>query len=146
VDLSARPQLEDCPVRDVLARVSDRWSMLVMLFLDTGTLRFSALGRAIPDISQRMLSQTLRRLEEDGMLTREVFPTIPPKVEYSLTELGRSLLEPLKAMMQWADANHASIRAARQRAAAVASASNHSAQTTIPVHAVASTTMPNTMR
>jgi DNA-binding HxlR family transcriptional regulator len=117
MDLSAKPQLEDCPVRDVLSRVSDSWSMLVMLFLDTGTLRFSALGRAIPDISQRMLSQTLRRLEEDGLLTREVFPTIPPKVEYSLTELGRSLLEPLKSMMSWADTNHELIRAARQRAA-----------------------------
>lgn len=120
MDLSTKPQLEDCPVRDVLSRVSDRWSMLVLLFLETGTLRFSALGRAIPDISQRMLSQTLRRLEEDGLLTREVFPTIPPKVEYSLTELGRSLLEPLKAMMDWADTNHESIRAARLRAAMVA--------------------------
>jgi DNA-binding HxlR family transcriptional regulator len=96
--------------------------MLVMLFLDTGTLRFSALGRAIPDISQRMLSQTLRRLEEDGLLTREVFPTIPPKVEYSLTELGRSLLEPLRSMMSWADKNHELIRAARQRAAMAAGA------------------------
>jgi DNA-binding HxlR family transcriptional regulator len=120
MELLARPQLENCPVRDVLSRVSDRWSMLVLLFLEAGTLRFSALGRAIPDISQRMLSQTLRRLEEDGLLTREVFPTIPPKVEYSLTDLGRSLLEPLKLMMSWADTNHDLIRAARERAAKAA--------------------------
>jgi DNA-binding HxlR family transcriptional regulator len=87
--------------------------MLVLLFLERGTLRFSQLRRTIPDISQRMLAQTLRRLEEDGLLTREVFPTIPPKVEYSLTERGRSLLGPINIMKDWADANHDAIRQSR---------------------------------
>jgi DNA-binding HxlR family transcriptional regulator len=122
MDVLDRSQLENCPVRDVLSRVSDRWSMLVLLFLEAGALRFSALGRAMPDISQRMLFQTLRRLEEDGLLTREVFPTVPPKGGYSLSDLGRSLLKPLKQMMRWADTNHGLIRAACRRAAKAARA------------------------
>src|SRR5512142_1099030 len=91
-----------CAVRNVLDRIADRWSLLVLLHLETGTLRFSDLRRAVGDISQRMLSQTLRRLEEDGLVSREVFPTVPPRVDYSLTELGRSLLAPVRNLVAWA--------------------------------------------
>jgi len=85
-----------CPIRDVLDRVGDRWSMLVLCTLaENGTLRFSALKAKIDDISQRMLAQTLRRLEQDGLLTRTVYPTNPPRVDYELTPLGKSLLDPV---------------------------------------------------
>ncbi len=103
-----------CPVRDVLDRIGDRWSMLVLLNLDLGTLRFSALKRAVGDISQRMLAQTLRMLEQDGLVSRKVYPTVPPKVEYSITPLGRSLMERLEPLVDWAYENHAKIKKARQ--------------------------------
>ncbi|HWQ07780.1 MAG TPA: helix-turn-helix domain-containing protein [Holophaga sp.] len=104
-----------CAVRDVLDRISDRWSLLVLLRLEPGTLRFSDLRRAVGDISQRMLSQTVRRLEEEGLVGREVHPTVPPRVDYSLTELGRSLLVPVRHLVAWAETNHAQVRAARAR-------------------------------
>lgn len=103
----------DCPIRDVLDRLGDRWTVLVLKTLEEGTLRFTEIRARIEDVSQRMLAQTLRRLEQDGLVHRTVHPTIPPKVEYRLTDLGRSMLEPLHAMVQWAVANHAAIRAAR---------------------------------
>jgi DNA-binding HxlR family transcriptional regulator len=102
-----------CAVRDVLDRIADRWSLLVLLRLERGTLRFSDLRRAVGDISQRMLSQTVRRLEEDGLIGREVHPSVPPRVDYSLTELGVSLLEPIRHMVAWAESNHTQIREAR---------------------------------
>jgi DNA-binding HxlR family transcriptional regulator len=105
---------ELCPIRDVLDRVSDRWSVLVMHELSEGTLRFGALKTRIEDISQRMLAQTLRRLEEDGLVARKVFPTIPPRVDYTLTKLGHSLLIPVQGMMQWAAKNQDAVRAARR--------------------------------
>jgi DNA-binding HxlR family transcriptional regulator len=105
---------ERCPVRDVLDCIGDRWSLLTLLALAGGTLRFSELKRAIGDISQRMLAQTLRTLERDGYVTREVFPTVPPKVEYTLTALGESLLEKVKPLIAWADENHARVRRARK--------------------------------
>jgi len=104
-----------CPIRDVLDRIGDRWSLLVLTELEKGTLRFSVLRRSIDDISQRMLAQTLRHLEEDGLISRTVHPTVPPQVEYSLTDLGSSLLEPVGALVDWAGRNHESIRAARAR-------------------------------
>ena len=103
-----------CPVRDVLDCIGDRWSLLTLLTLAGGTLRFTELKRAIGDISQRMLAQTLRSLERDGYLSRKVYPTIPPKVEYSLTGLGRSLLARVGPLVAWADENHARVREARQ--------------------------------
>jgi DNA-binding HxlR family transcriptional regulator len=103
-----------CPVRDVLDRISDRWSVLILYELQAGTLRFGELKTRIQDVSQRMLAQTLRRLEEDGLVVRKVFPVIPPRVDYSLTALGHSLLKPLQAMMQWAEENHAAVREARR--------------------------------
>ena len=104
---------ELCPIRDVLDRIGDRWSVLVLKELEGGTCRFTVLKRAIPDISQRMLSQTVRHLEADGLVSRTVYPTIPPRVDYALTHLGRSLLVPLDGLVAWAQTHHASIRLAR---------------------------------
>lgn len=104
-----------CPVRDVLDRVGDKWTTLVLMALAGGPCRFSALGRAVPDISKRMLTQTLRDLERDGFITRHVFPTKPPSVEYRMAALGRSLLTPLAALVDWAEAHHPAIREARTR-------------------------------
>ncbi len=95
-------------MRDVLDRIGDAWSVLVILLLgEHGPYRFNALKRAIGDISQRMLAVTLRHLERDGLISRTVFPTNPPQVEYALTDLGRSLHDRLGGLTQWAVANHA---------------------------------------
>jgi DNA-binding HxlR family transcriptional regulator len=103
-----------CPIRDVLDRLGDRWSMLVLLTLDEhGTLRFSALKAQIDDVSPRMLAQTLRRLEQDGLVRRTVFPTIPPRVDYALTPLGQSFQKPLKGLLNWAEQHHPQVRQAR---------------------------------
>lgn len=105
--------LERCPIRDVLDRIGDRWSLLVLDNLRDGGMRFSELKRSIEDISQRMLSQTLRRLDQDGLVVRTVTPTVPPRVDYALSAMGRSLMRPLASLIEWADRNHASIRASR---------------------------------
>jgi len=105
---------EDCrAVSDVLDRVGDKWSVLVVVMLGDGPRRFNELRRSIASISQRMLTLTVRGLERDGLVTRTVFPTIPPRVEYQLTKLGRSLLEPVGALGDWARVNHAKIMEAR---------------------------------
>jgi DNA-binding HxlR family transcriptional regulator len=109
-----------CPVRDVLDRIGDRWTVLVLSELTSGTRRFSELRRTIPDISQRMLSQTLRHLEADGLVARTVYPTIPPRVDYELTALGRSLIVPLRGLVAWAEQNHAAVKAARRVYAGIA--------------------------
>ena len=115
--MSKRPveggALEPCPIRDILDRVGDRWTLLVLWSLAAGSRRFSELGREIGDISQRMLSQTLRRLEQDGFVSRTVTPSVPPRVDYALTPLGHSFLQPLNVLVDWADAHHDHIRAAR---------------------------------
>lgn len=105
--------LGDCPVRGVLDKLGDKWSMLVVLELSGGERRFSEIRRNIPDISQKMLTQTLRLLQRDGLIARRVFPTIPPAVSYRLSELGESLLVPFGALVSWADRNHAAVLAAR---------------------------------
>lgn len=111
---SKAPGAARCPVRDVLDRIGDRWSLLVILALEDGKpVRFSVLKRGIEDISPRMLAHTLRRLEEDGLVSRTVYPTIPPRVDYELTALGRSFLKPMRNLISWADQNHAHIRRAR---------------------------------
>jgi len=102
-----------CPVRDVLDQMSGKWATLIILILATGALRFGALRRAVPDISQRMLTQTLRDLQRDGLISRQVFATLPPSVEYRLTPLGRSFLGPLLAIVRWSEQNHEAIRTAR---------------------------------
>src|SRR3989442_1102337 len=107
---------EDCrAVSDVLARVGDKWTVLVVSTLGDGPKRFNEIRRALGSISQRMLTLTLRGLERDGLATRTVFPTIPPRVEYELTRLGRSLLEPVSGLGLWARQNRAAIEAARRR-------------------------------
>jgi DNA-binding HxlR family transcriptional regulator len=106
----------DCrAVSDVLARVGDKWSVLVVTRLGAGSMRFNELRRAIGGISQRMLTLTLRGLERDGLVTRTVFPTIPPRVDYALTSLGRDLLDPVSALGEWATRNQAKIARAREK-------------------------------
>src|SRR5215211_6216706 len=101
---------EDCrAVSEVLARIGDKWTVLVVTVLGEGPKRFNELRRALGSISQRMLTLTLRGLERDGLVTRTVFPTIPPRVEYELTALGRSLWEPVKTLGRWAQAHQAEI-------------------------------------
>jgi DNA-binding HxlR family transcriptional regulator len=103
----------NCPVRGVLDRIGDKWSTLILSTLARGPHRFSAVQRAIPDISKRMLTQTFRDLERDGLIVRTVFPTKPPSVEYRLTPLGETILEPLAVLVRWADRHHAAIKSAR---------------------------------
>jgi Predicted transcriptional regulators len=92
-----------CPVRDVLARLGDKWSVLVLTSLKAnGKLRFSDIQRSIGDISQRMLTVTLRAMETDGIISREIYAEVPPRVEYELTELGESLYPHLRALVNWA--------------------------------------------
>ena len=103
-----------CPVRTVLDRLGDKWSVLLVTALAGGPLRYGQVRRTIPDISKRMLTQTLRDLERDGIVSREVFPTKPPSVEYALTEVGESLLGPIQVLVGWAESNFEGIRNSRQ--------------------------------
>ena len=109
-----REDAGQCPVRDVLDCIGDRWSVLALLTLAAGTHRFTEVKRAIGDISQRMLAQTLRTLERDGYVTRTVFAEVPPRVEYGLTPLGQSLLARIESLVQWAEKNHDRVRRARK--------------------------------
>jgi len=104
-----------CPIRDVLDRVGDAWSVLVVTNLAEGPTRFNELRRRVDGISQRMLTVTLRHLERDGLVSRTVMPTTPPQVEYALTELGHSLCRPLDVLADWAETSQPLIRAARER-------------------------------
>ncbi|MGU3398906.1 winged helix-turn-helix transcriptional regulator [Brucellaceae bacterium D45D] len=102
-------------VNDILTRVGDKWTVLVVSYLGNGTMRFNELRRTVNGISQKMLTTTLRNLERDGFVTRTVFPTIPPRVEYALTDMGRDLLIPVQALGAWAIANEANVMMARAR-------------------------------
>lgn len=96
----------DCPIRNILARISDKWSILVLFTLNQSTLmRFNALQKNIPDISQKMLTMTLRTLEEDGFVKRQVYAEVPPRVEYSLTDRAISLLPHINSLIVWAKEN-----------------------------------------
>jgi DNA-binding HxlR family transcriptional regulator len=107
---------EDCrAVSEVLSRVGDKWTVLVVTELGNGPKRFNEIRRSLGSISQRMLTLTLRALERDGLVTRTVFPTVPPRVEYELTRLGRSLLDPVSGLGLWARQNRPAIQAARKR-------------------------------
>ena len=112
--IKVEPDFSACPVRSVLDRIGDKWSTLMVLTLALKPHRFGALKRAIPDISQRMLTQTLRDLQRDGYVARKVFPTVPPAVEYSLTDLGQSLMVPLSGLVDWAVKTRSEVEAARQ--------------------------------
>lgn len=107
------PEVGACPVRSVLDKVGDKWSMLIVMTLAGGALRFNEIKRRVPDISQKMLTQTLRELQRDGLVGRTVFPTVPPAVEYRLTPLGDSIIGPFGALINWANQNHGQIYAAR---------------------------------
>jgi DNA-binding HxlR family transcriptional regulator len=107
---------EDCrAVSEVLSRVGDKWTVLVVSTLGDGSKRFNELRKALGSISQRMLTLTLRGLERDGLVTRTVFPTVPPRVDYELTKLGRSLLDPVSELGLWARTNRTAIADARRR-------------------------------
>ena len=99
-----------CPVRQILSKISDKWSMLVLIILESnGTMRFNSLQKAIPDISQKVLTSTLRNLENDGYVIRTIYPEVPPRVEYSLTERALTLLPHLNGLIDWANNNLAAI-------------------------------------
>ena len=106
---------EACPSRAVLDRIADKWTALILHALSGGTLRYGELQRRVGGISQKMLTQTLRSLEGDGLVERVVYPVIPPMVEYSLTPLGRSLNEPLSAICRWAERHLGALLENRKR-------------------------------
>ena len=105
---------EDCPIRNVVAQIGDKWSILILFALVDGPDRFNALRSRIEGISQRMLTQTLRDLERDGFVLRTVYPQVPVKVEYELTELGKGLSKSVWQLVSWADDHHEQIRQNRQ--------------------------------
>jgi DNA-binding HxlR family transcriptional regulator len=104
---------EGCEVRQILDRVADKWSLLVIALLDRRSLRFSELRREIDGISQRMLTVTLRQLERDGLVLRTVYPVVPPRVEYELTPMGATLLDTIQSLVTWTEQHQTEIAAAR---------------------------------
>ena len=118
--------MSGCRIREILERVGDKWSLQVIFHLGDGPQRFTSLKRSIDGVSQRMLTVTLRGLERDGIVSRTMYPVIPPRVEYALTPLGATLLDAVGALVSWADAHLAEVDAARAaydaRAAAAARA------------------------
>lgn len=107
--------IEICPIRNVVARFGDKWSLLVLLVINgEGIVRFNNLGRMIPDISTRVLSSTLKSLEADGLIDRKVYAQVPPKVEYTLTETGKSLIPLIMRLTEWAQQNMKSIMTHRK--------------------------------
>ena len=115
VELDPDPYNAQCPSRTVLDRIGDRWTVLVVGTLAGGPMRFSELGRRVSGVSQKMLTQTLRGLERDGLVTRTVHPEVPPRVEYALTEVGGTLIAPLAALDSWAREHVPSIVESRSR-------------------------------
>ncbi|MBE1878807.1 winged helix-turn-helix transcriptional regulator [Myceligenerans pegani] len=105
---------ESAFIREVLDRIGDKWSVLVISTLDVGPLRYSDLQASIPGISQRMLTVTLKALERDGLLTRTAYPEVPPRVEYALTGLGRSLVGAVMTLANWAATHHEDVAASRR--------------------------------
>jgi DNA-binding HxlR family transcriptional regulator len=108
-------QREGCEVRQILDRIADKWSLLVIALLERRKLRFTELKKSIEGISQRMLTNTLRQLERDGIVERTVFPVVPPRVEYELTPLGCTLHETIQSLVEWTERNQREIIAARVR-------------------------------
>lgn len=105
-----------CPIRNVVARFGDKWSLLVLLVIDrAGIVRFNELGRMIPDISTRVLSGTLKTLEADGLIRRKVYAQVPPKVEYSLTDTGKSLIPLIMQLTEWAQTNMKNVMTHRRQ-------------------------------
>ncbi len=107
---------ENCPIRNILCRLGDKWSMLVLISLNAnGVMRFNDIYKSIGDISQRMLTVTLRSLEADGLVSRKIYPEVPPRVEYMLTKSGESLMPHLNNLVGWALENLPSVVASRKR-------------------------------
>lgn len=113
-DVSAQVEAEACPVQEVLDRVAGKWSILIMVAATAGPIRFTELERAIPSVSRRMLTLTLRHLERDGLITRTVYPTVPPKVEYELTPIAHELQTAFRTLTKWAETHRPAIIAARK--------------------------------
>ncbi|KUL46011.1 HxlR family transcriptional regulator [Streptomyces sp. NRRL F-4489] len=124
-------QRADCEVRQILDRIADKWSLLVIALLDRQSLRFTELRRAIDGVSQRMLTRTLRHLERDGLVSRTVHPTVPPRVDYELTPMGATLHSTIRALVVWTEEHQNAIAAARaaydRREAAERAAAAHQA-------------------
>lgn len=121
-----------CPSRLVLDRIADKWTALIIQILAQGTMRYGTLHRAIGGISEKMLTQTLRSLERDGLVQRKIHPVIPPKVEYSLTKLGRTLIEPLHALCRWSEKHLAELETNRVQAKAKAGEEGRSGSRQLP--------------
>lgn len=114
-NLKKYESIADCPVRDVLDRIGDKWSILVITILgESGTMRFNELNTVIGTISQKMLTVTLKTLEADGLISRKVYPQVPPRVEYTLTERGSSLLPAMTQLIDWALLHMPDIKASRE--------------------------------
>lgn len=113
MDERTAESVTNCPVRGVIDGVGDKWSVLIILHLSHGAQRFTGLRRLLPDISQRVLTATLRKLEREGLVWRTIKPSIPPQVTYGLTELGLSLVSHFQALAEWAKNHRATIDAAR---------------------------------
>ena len=112
IDTSA----DDCQaIAETLDRIGDKWTVLVVGVLEPGPLRYNEIRRAVDGISQRMLTLTLKELERDGLVTRTMYPTIPPRVDYELTQLGRNLMTPLRSLYDWAVKHRPAMLAARKR-------------------------------
>ena len=115
MSLKDTSQSSNCTaMSDVLNRIGDKWSVMVVGVLSRGTLRFNELKRAINGVSQRMLTLTLRNLERDGLVTRTIYPEVPPRVEYTLTEMGKTLTGPINALWDWSAEHHVQIVSARE--------------------------------
>ncbi|WP_110208570.1 winged helix-turn-helix transcriptional regulator [Nocardioides daejeonensis] len=114
------PYVRDCPTRDLLDRIGDRWTVLVIGTLAEGPRRFGDIAKAVDGVSQKMLTQTLRSLERDGLVTRTVFPQVPPRVDYELTPLGHSLRTPLHTLEVWATTHMEQVVEARRSYASAA--------------------------
>ncbi|HXD62199.1 MAG TPA: helix-turn-helix domain-containing protein [Lacisediminihabitans sp.] len=112
--LGGDPYRADCPTRRILDRIGDRWTVLIVGILGRGDARFSELLRGVEGVSQKMLTQTLRALERDGLVHRTVYPEVPVRVEYALTEAGRTLLEPLRALERWSIEHLGDVSAAQE--------------------------------
>lgn len=112
---TSRPTVDNCrATREILDRIADKWSLFVIAMLRDGPRRFNELRRDVTGISQRMLTLTLRTLERDGLVTRTMYPTIPPRVDYELTELAKGLLGPVMGLVMWAETNKQAIAEARK--------------------------------
>ncbi len=116
-DIIVDPYFPDCPIRNILSRISDRWSMLILYTLDgkETAMRYSDILGAIPDISQKMLTVALRNLEADGLVTRQAYAEVPPRVEYAITDRGQSLMPHINNLIEWALANLADIMNDRKK-------------------------------